>query len=119
MEIISTGTIEVSDGKDVTLKSDFAGEIKVHWSTVQDVKSDEPIYVVMPDKSTVNGNLTTDGANLIVHTSGGAPVQMPLVSVTILRSSDQQAEYEKSVHPSCLKRRGSGVESGLRFGARK
>jgi hypothetical protein len=30
-----TGTIKVSEGKDLTMKTDFAGEIKVHWSSIQ------------------------------------------------------------------------------------
>ena len=29
-----TGAVEVSDGKDVTLKTDFAGEIKIQWSAI-------------------------------------------------------------------------------------
>jgi putative salt-induced outer membrane protein len=97
-----TGTIEVSDGKDVTLNTDFAGEIKVHWSTVQDVKSDKPVYVVMPDKSTVDGTLTTDGANIVVHPASGVPVQLPIAAVTVVRSSALQAAYEKTLHPNLL-----------------
>ena len=56
-----TGTVEVSDGKDVTLKTDFAGEIKIQWSAVQELKTDKPIYVVTPDKKTVSGTVSTDG----------------------------------------------------------
>ena len=52
-----TGTVEVSDGKDVTLKTDFAGEIKIQWSAVQELKTDKPIYVVTPDKKTVSGTV--------------------------------------------------------------
>ena len=35
-----TGTIELSDGKDVTLKTDYAGEIKVHLSSIREMKTD-------------------------------------------------------------------------------
>ena len=34
-----TGTVEVSDGKDVTLKTDFAGEIKIQWAAVQELSA--------------------------------------------------------------------------------
>jgi hypothetical protein len=54
-----TGTVEVSDGKDVTLKTDYAGEIKIQWSSVLELKTDKPIYVVTPDKKTVSGTVTT------------------------------------------------------------
>ncbi len=73
-----TGTVEVSDGKDVTLKTDFAGEIKIQWSAVLELKTDKPIYVVTPDKKTVSGTVSTDGSNLVVHTANNGTVQVPL-----------------------------------------
>ena len=36
-----TGTIEVSDGHDVTLKTDYAGEIKIQWASVTQVTTTE------------------------------------------------------------------------------
>ena len=59
-----TGTIAGSDGKEVTLKTDYAGEIKIQWSAVVDVASAQPLYVVTPDKKTVNGNITVMGPDL-------------------------------------------------------
>ena len=50
-----TGTVVSSDGKELTFKTDFAGEIKVKWPTIAEVKSDKPLYVVTPDKKTVSG----------------------------------------------------------------
>ena len=44
-----TGTVGSSDGKELTLKTDYAGEIKVHWSAVKDVTSARPLYVKLPD----------------------------------------------------------------------
>jgi putative salt-induced outer membrane protein len=108
-----TGTIEVSDDKDVTLETDFAGEIKVHWSTVQDVKSDKSVYVVMPDKSTVNGTLSTDGSNIVVHPANGTPVQLPLAAVTVVRSPHQEAAYEKTLHPGLLEGWAAGFNLGF------
>lgn len=108
-----SGTIEVSDAKDVTLKTDFAGEIKVHWTSIQDVKSDQSVYVVMPDKSTAHGVLSTDGANLVVHPANGAAVQLPMAAVTAVRSSDQETAYEKTLHPSLLENWKGGVNIGF------
>ena len=56
-----TGTVTDSDGKQVTLKTDYAGDVKVQWSSVNDLTSQKPLYVVTPDKKTVNGNLTVEG----------------------------------------------------------
>jgi putative salt-induced outer membrane protein len=108
-----TGTVEISDGKDLTFKTDFAGEIKIQWSTVAELKTEKPIYVVMPDKSTVNGTLTTDGSNLVVHTANGAPVQVPMTGVTVVRSFDQQTAYEKTLHPSIFESWAGGASLGF------
>jgi putative salt-induced outer membrane protein YdiY len=108
-----TGTVQVSDGKDVTLKTDFAGEIKIQWSAVLELKTDKPIYVVTPDKKTVSGTVTTDGSNLIVHTANSGTVQVPLAQVTVVRSSDVETAYEKSLHPSLLEAWKGGASLGF------
>jgi putative salt-induced outer membrane protein YdiY len=108
-----TGTVEVSDGKDVTLKTDFAGEIKIQWSAVQELKTDKPIYVVTPDKKTVSGTVSTDGSNLIVHTANNGTVPVPLAQVTVVRSSDVETAYEKSLHPSLLEAWKGGASLGF------
>ena len=108
-----TGTIITSDGKDLTLKTDFAGEIKIKWDAVKEVSSDKALYVVTSEKKTVNGTITSEGADLIVHTSGSGEVRVPLAQVTIVRSADQQAAYEKSLHPSLLEGWKGGVNIGF------
>lgn len=97
-----TGTVEASDGKELTLKTDYAGEIKLQWSAVTDLTSSEPIYVVTPDKKTVNGNVTVAGADLVVHTSASGDVHVPLSQTTIIRSADAEQSYEKSLHPGLI-----------------
>jgi putative salt-induced outer membrane protein len=108
-----TGTVEVSDGKDVTLKTDFAGEIKIQWSAVQELKTDKPIYVVTPDKKTISGTVSTDGSNLVIHTANNATVQVPLAQVTVVRSFDVETAYEKSLHPSLIEGWKGGVNLGF------
>jgi putative salt-induced outer membrane protein len=108
-----TGTVEVSDGKDVTLKTDYAGEIKIQWSAVQELKTDKPIYIVTPDKKTVSGTVTTDGSNLVIHTANNGTVQVALAQVTVVRSSDVETAYEKSLHPGLLEAWKGGVNLGF------
>src|ERR1700746_1894166 len=76
------GTIVSSDGKELTFKTDFAGEIKVKWPTIAEVKSEKPLYVVMPDKKTVSGDVTTEGGNLVVHTRDSGALPVPYANVT-------------------------------------
>ena len=108
-----SGTIVTSDGKDLTLKTDYAGEIKISWSAVKEVSSDKALYVVSADNKTVTGVITTDGTNLIVHTTSSGEVQVPFAKITVVRSADLQAAYEKSLHPSLIEGWKSGVNIGL------
>lgn len=108
-----TGTVEVSDGKDLTLKTDFAGEIKITWSAVTQVTTEKALYVVTPDKKTVSGTVTTEGADLVVHTATAGPVQVPMEKVTVVRSSDAETAYEKSQHPGLLEGWKGGVNLGF------
>jgi hypothetical protein len=38
-----TGAIEKSDDKSLILKTEYAGEITIDWSAVQDFKADQPL----------------------------------------------------------------------------
>src|ERR1700733_5395177 len=108
-----TGIVEVSDGKNVTLKTDYAGEIQIAWASISEIKNNKPIYVVLPDKSTVSGLVTTQGTNIIVKPARGAPVQLAVSQVTVVRGADQETAYEKSLHPSLLEAWKGGVNLGF------
>jgi putative salt-induced outer membrane protein len=108
-----TGTVETSDGKNVTLKTDYAGEIQIQWSSITEIKTDNPIYVVMPDKSAVSGTVTTEGGNIIVHPASGAPVQLAIAQVTVVRGAAQETAYEKSLHPGILENWKGGINLGF------
>jgi putative salt-induced outer membrane protein len=108
-----TGTVETSDGKNVTLKTDFAGEIQIQWSAIAEIKTDQPIFVVMPDQSTVSGIVTTEGSNIVVHPVSGPPVQLAVSQVTVVRGAEQQTAYEKSLHPGILEAWKGGINLGF------
>jgi putative salt-induced outer membrane protein YdiY len=108
-----TGLILDSDGKDITLKTDFAGELKVHWGAVASVTTDKPIYVVTPAKTTVSGNMTSDGTNIVIHTASNGDVTVPLAQVTVIRGQDAEIAYEKSLHPSWLEGWKGGANLGF------
>jgi putative salt-induced outer membrane protein len=108
-----TGTVETSDGKNITLKTDYAGEIMIQWASIAEIKTDNPIYVVMPDKSTVSGLITTEGTNIIIRPATGAPVQLSVSQVTVVRGMAQQQAYEASLHPSVLEAWKGGVNLGF------
>jgi Protein of unknown function, DUF481 len=108
-----TGTIESSDGKTITFKTDYAGEIKVKWSAVKEATTGEPIYVVRKNKTTVSGQVTTEGADVTVHPSTGTAQTVPLSDVEIIRSPAQQKVYEGTLHPSLLQEWAGGANFGF------
>jgi hypothetical protein len=107
-----TGTVSAMDGQQVTLTTDAAGDVKIKWSSVQQLTTQKPFYVATPDKKTVNGTITFDGANLIVHTATG-DVTVPLTQTTIVRSESQEQAYEKTLHPRFIDDWAGGLNIGL------
>lgn len=108
-----TGTIESSDGKEITFKTDYAGEIKVQWSAVKETTTEKALYLVKKDNTTVNGNVTSEDETLAVHTANARTVAVPLADVTIIRSPEQQQAYEHSLHPGVLEDWKGGANFGL------
>lgn len=108
-----TGTIESSDAKEITFKTDYAGEIKVQWSAVKETTTEKPVVVTKPDKSTVSGTESSEESNIVVHTSNAGDVTVPLTNVTIVRSPDAQQAYEKSLHPGWLEDWKGGANFGF------
>jgi putative salt-induced outer membrane protein len=94
-----TGTIGDSDGKALTLKTDYAGDVKVQWSAIKEVVAAKPVYVVTSDKKTFRGTIAPDGANLVVHTTADTTAEVPLGNIAAVRSTDGQLAYEKGLHP--------------------
>jgi len=108
-----TGTILHADAKEVTLKTDYAGEIKIQWAAVKEAASEKAIYVTTSDKKTVSGTLTAEDSNLAVHTASPGIVRVPLASVAIARSEGEQQAYEKSLHPGLAEAWNGGVNLGF------
>jgi Protein of unknown function, DUF481 len=108
-----TGTIESSDGKTITFKTDYAGEINVKWSAVKEMTTEKPLYVVKNNKTTVTGPLTTEDSNVTVHTANAGQVDVPLSDVAIIRSPEEQQAYESTLHPNLLQEWTGGGSFGF------
>jgi putative salt-induced outer membrane protein YdiY len=108
-----TGTVTASDGKQLTLKTDYAGEIKLQWSAVKELTTEKALYVMTPDKKMVNGTITTTETEIVVHTASAGDVRVPLAQISVVRSMEDQAAYEKSLHPSVFEAWKGDVNIGL------
>jgi putative salt-induced outer membrane protein YdiY len=94
-----TGTITKSDGKELVLKTDYAGDVTVKFDAIQTITSAGDLTVGLKDGKSVAGPVTTAGDNLVVVTRASGSVEVSRSSVATLRSPAEQAAYEKSLHP--------------------
>ena len=113
-----TGVIETSDGKTLVIKTEFAGEVTVQWSAVQDITSSQNMHVVLNDGKTLAGKITTSDGNLQCRYGECGTVTEPKASVSKLMGEAQQAAYEKTLHPGLLEgwQGGANVGFGLTRG---
>jgi putative salt-induced outer membrane protein len=107
-----TGSITKSDGKQLVIKTDYAGDITVKFDAIQSLTSTGDLHVSLAGK-TVVGPVTTSGDNVVVATKTAGPVEAPKSSVTMLRSPAEEAAYEKSLHPGLLQGWNGGLNLGL------
>ena len=107
-----TGSITKSDGKQLVIKTDYAGDVTVKFDAIQTLTSTADLNVTLDGKN-VMGPVTTSGDNVIVATKGGGPVEAPMASLTMLRSPAEEAAYQKTLHPTLLEGWNGGLNVGL------
>ena len=87
-----TGKVVKKEGEKLTFKSDHFGEVTIPWEQVQDLRTDDPIDVVLtsgtPTKTIIN---TGDP-------SGAAPLQQ----IEVVRDSAEQLKWERLQRPSWM-----------------
>lgn len=112
-----TGAIVDSDRKTLTMKSAFAGEVKIQWEAIQGITSDEPIYISAQDGGVLVGKVTTTEGKFTVETANSGPVTVPKEAVQSVRSKEQQASYNAEIdrlrHPKLGDFWGGVVDTGL------
>jgi putative salt-induced outer membrane protein len=106
-----TGSISKSDGKELVIKIDYAGDVTVKFDAIQAITSAGDLHVATTDGKTAVGTVTTSGDNIEVATHSGT-IEAPRASVTTLRSPAEQTAYEKSLHPGLTE----GWNGGLNLG---
>lgn len=108
-----TGTIEKSDEKQLVIKTEFAGEVTIQWSAVQDIKSDQELHVGLKSGQTVVGPVSTTDGKIEVSTKTAGNVEAPKENVLVMRSDAEQVAWEKAQHPGLLQGWEGGVNAGF------
>ena len=88
------GSIVKSDGKTLTIKSEFAGIVSVPLDAVTEITSDQPIYLTLKDGQNLVGTVGAADGKLAVRTSDAGTISISKDSIQIVRSKEEQAAYQ-------------------------
>jgi putative salt-induced outer membrane protein YdiY len=106
-----TGTVVKSDGKELVLHTDAAGDVTLKFDDIQEIKTDADLHVTIKGGKTAVGPVTTTDGNLQIATKTGI-VEAPKADVTLIRNDAEQQAYDKSLHPGLM----HGWEGGINVG---
>jgi putative salt-induced outer membrane protein YdiY len=107
-----TGSIVSVGDKKLTLKTAYADVISIDWSAVAQFTSDEPMVLTRTDNQVISGPVTMQDSSVVVNSTSGART-IPQADVSFIRSTADQAAYEKSLHPGILEGWSGGGSFGL------
>lgn len=107
-----SGTIVKSDGKTLSLHTDYAGDLTLKWDAVAGLQSSEPLHLELQNGKSVSGPVTTSDGKLEVATKSG-PVEASVADVKGLRGETEETAYEKTLHPGLLQEWKAGLNTGF------
>jgi len=88
-----SGTIVKSDGKTLTMKTDFAGMVQIQWEAVDAISSAEPLNLVLKDGQKLVGRVSTEEKRLEVATEEAGRVVASLEAIEQIRSKEEEAAH--------------------------
>jgi hypothetical protein len=93
-----TGSIVKSDGKTLTVKTEFFGLVTMPWGKVKTMTAEEPLHVVLPGGETVQGRIETreDKLEIIAETEHRAATRAEIAAI---RNAVEQQAYERLLEP--------------------
>jgi len=82
-----TGKILRSDGKTITIKTDYAGDVEIKWDAVDGFSSSEKLYLSLRDGQTIVGTVTSAaGGQVSVQTAETGVVTTTREAITGVRT---------------------------------
>jgi len=92
-----SGKIQKSDGKNIVIKTEFAGDVTIVWSAVTAINSDDALNIDLADGQHVVGTIKTSEATLQIATKDAGQVNAPLAAVKTLRNKEQEEAHKQEV----------------------
>jgi len=107
-----TGTIVVSDGKTLLLKTELAGDVTIQWAAVTALESGENLNFTLKDGKRISGRVSTQDGKLLV---AGTPADKDTI-LAVRNDAEQKtfdAAAEKIAHPKFTYFWGGQFDTGL------
>ncbi|CAN5131940.1 DUF481 domain-containing protein [soil metagenome] len=89
-----TGKIIKKDGDSIVIKTEAAGEVKILWSAVEKLVSDETLNIKLADGQLIKGVVETEDENITVETQNAGTIEIAKENIKIVRSNEEQAKFE-------------------------
>jgi putative salt-induced outer membrane protein YdiY len=107
-----SGSIAKSDGKTLTLHTDYAGDLDVKWEAVQGIQSSGTMHLQLQNGNTLTGPVSSIDGKLEVVTKSGA-VAVTTAEVKSIRNETEEASYQKTLHAGILQDWKAGLNTGF------
>lgn len=112
-----TGTIIKSDGESLRIQSEFAGEVTVQWGAIEEISSNQPLYVTLKGDQVIVGVVTTSEAKIEIQTREAGKVTISKDVIQSIRSQEEQVLYAAEINrlrnPSLRDFWGGIVDAGI------
>lgn len=108
-----TGIVVKSDGKELVLHTDAAGDVTLKFDAIQDIKTEQELHVSLKGGKTAVGPVTTTDGKLEITTKTSGTVEAPKNDVTLIRNDAEQQAYDKSLHPGLMHGWNGGANVGF------
>ncbi len=92
-----TGSVDKSDGKTITFKSDLVGTVTIPMEAIVQITSTQPVYIGLKDGQVVVGTVTTTDGKLEVKTTDTGTVSLARDTVVTIRSKEAQTAWEAEI----------------------
>ena len=91
-----TGKIVSADDKVLTLKTEFAGDVKINRAAIVSIVSDEALNVTLKDAGTVQAKLGGGPDSIEVKKTGGETLNVKPEALTAVRDAASQKAFERA-----------------------
>lgn len=98
-----TGKVISSDAATLTLKTDYAGDVKIKRDAIAALATDEPLNVQLADRTVVGAVAPAGEEKVVIQAPGAEAITAPLAEVAAFRNDPSQRawerEQERQSHP--------------------